>query len=361
MFNPSRLTLARKRRGMSKTLLAKAIGVDLRSISAFEDAEYAPASDTLAALARALRFPPDFFVGPDVDVPSAETASFRSLSRRTAAQRDAALGAGAIAFLLNDWLETRLDLPRVNVPDLSQATPDGAAAALRAHWGLGELPIKNIIYLFEAHGIRIFSLGEMAEEIDAFSLWRNDLPFIFLNTAKSGERGRYDAAHELGHLVLHRRFTVEGRQAEDEANAFAAAFLMPERGVVASFRGLPTMLELLKVKRHWGVSAMAMAFRLNKLKRISDWHYKMLCVDLAARGYRRGEPDGLTRERSRILERVFELLRSKGVSKANVCEELQLYPNELDGLVFGLATIALEGGRVGGQTPSHLRRLRVVK
>lgn len=361
MFNPSRLTLARKRRGMSKTLLAKAVGVDLRSISAFEDAEYTPASHTLEALACALRFPANFFLGSDVDVPSPETASFRSLSRRTAAQRDAALGAGAIAFLLNDWLEARLALPPVDVPDLTQATSEAAAAALRMHWGLGELPIKNIIALFEAHGIRIFSLGEMAEEIDAFSLWRNDLPFIFLNTSKSGERGRYDAAHELGHLVLHRRFAVEGRQAEDEANAFAAAFLMPERGVVSSFRGLPTMSEVVRVKRHWGVSAMAMAFRLHKLNRISDWHYKTLCVDLAAKGYRRGEPDGLPRERSRILERTFELLRSKGVSKTDICKELQLYANELDGLVFGLATIALEGGRVGGQTPSPDRRLRVVK
>jgi Zn-dependent peptidase ImmA (M78 family) len=346
---------------MSKTLLAKAVEVDLRSISAFEDSEYAPAPDTLATLARVLRFPEKFFVGQDVDVPSSETASFRSLSRRTAAQRDAALGAGAIAFLLNDWLEGRLDLPPVNVPDLSQATPEGAAAALRSYWGLGELPLKNILSLFEAHGVRIFSLGEMAEEIDAFSLWRDDLPFIFLNTSKSGERGRYDAAHELGHLVLHRRFSVEGRRAEDEANAFAAAFLMPERGVVSSFRGSPTISELVRVKRHWGVSAMAMAFRLHKLSRISDWHYKTLCVDLAARGYRRGEPDGLPRERSRILERTFELLRSKGVSKADVCEELQLYANELDGLVFGLATIALEGGRVGGQTPSPDRRLRIVK
>ena len=129
-------------------------------------------------------------------------------------------------------------------------------------------------------------------------------------------RSKLSAAEKFNSLlVLHRRFAAEGRQAEDEANAFAAAFLMPERGVVASFRGLPTMPELLKVKHHWGVSAMAMAFRLNKLRKITDWHYKTLCIDLAARGYRRGEPNGLPRERSRILERVFELLRSKAFRK----------------------------------------------
>ncbi|MEQ1672402.1 MAG: helix-turn-helix transcriptional regulator, partial [Hyphomicrobium sp.] len=176
MFNPTRLTVARMRRGLSKTALARVIGVDLRSVSAFEDAEYAPAPETLGAIAKALRFPHDFFIGDDADFPSAKTASFRSLSRRTAAQRDAALGAGAIAFLLSDWLERCMQLPAVNIPDLSDASPEAAALALRSHWALGELPIKHLVQLLEAHGARIFSLGEMADEIDAFSLWRNDLP-----------------------------------------------------------------------------------------------------------------------------------------------------------------------------------------
>lgn len=47
----------------------------------------------------------------------------------------------------------------------------------------------------------------VADEIDAFSLWRDDRPYIFLNTSKSAERSRFDAAHELGHLVLHRQGT----------------------------------------------------------------------------------------------------------------------------------------------------------
>ena len=361
MLNPTRLTLARMRRGLSKTALAKEIGVDLRAISAFEDAEYAPAPETLKSIARALRFPQSFFEGRDVDLPSAESASFRSLSRRTAAQRDAALGAGGIAYLLSDWVEQKVQLPLANVPDFSAGTPEGAALALRNHWGLGELPIKHLVQLLEANGVRIYSLGEMAEEIDAFSIWRNDLPYIFLNTSKSGERGRFDAAHELGHLVLHKRVSPEGRAAEDEANAFASAFLMPERGVAASFRGIPTLPELLKVKRHWGVSAMAMAHRLHKLGWLTEWHYKTFCVDLSAKGYRRGEPDGLPRERSRVLERVFELLRSRGISKGRICEELDLFSNELDGLVFSLATVALEGGNFGGPSGVTRDHLRVVK
>ena len=39
--------------------------------------------------------------------------------------------------------------------------------------------------------------------MDAFSLIRDDRPFAFLNTDRSAERQRFDAAHELGHLLLH--------------------------------------------------------------------------------------------------------------------------------------------------------------
>ena len=67
-----------------------------------------------------------------------------------------------------------------------------------------------------------------------FSHWQGDVPFIFLNTTKTAERSRMDAAHELGHLVLHAH-TGGGstKPHEDEAQAFAAAFLMPKAPFIA--------------------------------------------------------------------------------------------------------------------------------
>jgi len=64
-------------------------------------------------------------------------------------------------------------------------------------------------------------------------MWKEGTPFIFLNSAKSAERGRHDAAHELGHLVLHRHGGPIGRKAEEQANAFASAFLMPRSSILA--------------------------------------------------------------------------------------------------------------------------------
>ena len=133
-FNPSRLRVARKRRLLNKTRFAKAIGVDIRTITGYERGEYEPSSATLALIAETLRFPVGFFAGDDLHEPVPATASFRSLARMSAANREAALASGALAFLLNDWIEKRLTLPAPDVPDLreeeSGRSGDGAAPAM---------------------------------------------------------------------------------------------------------------------------------------------------------------------------------------------------------------------------------------
>jgi Zn-dependent peptidase ImmA (M78 family)/DNA-binding XRE family transcriptional regulator len=360
MFNPSRLTLARKRRGLSKTLLATRIGVDVRSVSAYEDGEFEPSTETRLALSKSLAFPRAFFEGGDIDVPKTETASFRSLSKRTASQRDAALAAGGLAYYLNDWIERRFTLPAVDLPRFDIINPEAASLAVRQYLGLGELPIRHVVKLLEAHGVRFFALGDIADEIDAFSLWRNDRPFIFLNTSKSAERSRFDTAHEFGHLILHRQGSPEGRLAEEEANAFASAFLLPERGLRGSLPGMITLPDLLKLKRHWGVSAFAMAYRLNKIGALSDWTYRNICIELAKKGYRSSEPDGGRRETSAILDKVTAMLREQDMGLLQLAEELALPISELNGLLMGLTTVGLVGG-AEVSSPRAKPHLRVVK
>ncbi len=361
MFTPSRLTLARKRRGFSKIALAGLLGVDVRSITAYEDGEYQPSTEIRLNLSRVLAFPRYFFEGAEIELPKTETASFRSLSKRTASQRDAALAAGALGFHLTDWIELRFSLPAPMLPRLDQLDPEGASIALRQHLGLGELPIKHVIKLLEAHGVRFFALGDIADEIDAFSMWRDDRPFVFLNTSKSAERSRFDTAHELGHLVLHRQGSPEGRQAEEEANAFASAFLLPERGLKGSLPGMITLPMLMKLKRHWGVSAFAMAYRLNRIGALTEWHYRNLCIELAKKGYRSSEPDGGPRETSAVLDKITAMLRERGVGLAQLAAELDLPVEELNGLMLGLTTVVLEGGHGGESSQRPGARLRVVK
>ena len=360
-FNPSRLSWARRRRGMTKTRLAAAVGVDLRSVSAYETGEFSPDPERLDRIACVLKFPGGFFLGDDLDQPAVDTASFRSLSKMTARQRDTALGSGAIALLLNEWIETRFTLPEPDIPDLGRdASPEGAAEAVRRAWGLGELPVKNMVHVLEAKGVRVYSLALDAVEVDAFSMWREHRPFVFLNTLKSGEHGRFDAAHELGHLVLHRHAAPSGQQAEQDANFFASAFLMPAASVRAHAPRFATIDQLIRLKKIWNVSLAAMTYRLHKLGLLSDWHYRKLYIEISSRGYRRSEPDGAPREVSQVLRKVFNALREDGVTKHDVASALSVHPEDVDELVFGLALMALEGdGRRAG-TQGRRPKLTIV-
>jgi Zn-dependent peptidase ImmA (M78 family) len=358
--------LARKRRALTISVLAERTGLSTRRIGAFENGEAIPPEGTISAIALALEFPRSFFSGPDLDLPSVDSASFRALTNMTARQRDAALSAGALAMTLSTWIDERFHLPQVDMPDLrdEDPEPDAAAAALRAQWGLGEQPIRNMVHLLEGHGVRVFSLVEKCVEVDAFSLWRNDVPFVFLNTMKSGERARFDAAHELGHLILHRHGGPQGREAETEADRFASAFLMPSTSVLAHAPRLASIDTLVRLKRVWKVSVAALAYRLRSVGVLSEWHYRQLCIELSERGFRKKEPEGIPRETSQVLNKVFTALREDGVSKAEVARQLSLHPAEVETLVFGLVMLAVDekGARDQkiGSAPPKQTSLRLV-
>jgi len=371
MFNPTCFSLARKRRGMRKKELAQYIGVSERSISSYEKGEQQPETQTLKRIAEALNFPIGFFTAADPDELTPDVASFRSMSKMSARQRDVALGAGSIALLLNEWIEARFNLPMHDLPDLSREPsrltmlaersdyeddipfptpisandPEAAAEALRSYWGLGELPIKNIIALLESKGIRVYSLAIDAKEVDAFSMWYDGKPFMFLNTYKSAEHCRFDAAHELGHIVLHRHGLSHGPELEREANAFASAFLMPRKSVLCNSPKAATLPGLVQHKKYWAVSVAALNYRLHSLGMTSDWTYRTLCIQIAEAGYRKREPNGSAHEKSVVLEKVFAALREEGITKTTVAEDLSIPVDEINALTFGLMLNVLQGGR----------------
>jgi Zn-dependent peptidase ImmA (M78 family)/DNA-binding XRE family transcriptional regulator len=361
LFNPSRLRFARKRRGLTMIRLAELVGVEPRSVSAWENGEFAPDQERRALLAKVLRFPGSFFGGDDLEQVSPDAASFRALSKMTAAKRDMALSAGTIAFLLNEWIEARFELPKANLPDLSQqGGPEAAAAVIRQLWGLGEVPVKNMVHLLESRGVRVFSLAIHAKDVDAFSMWHEDTPFVFLNTMKSAEHSRFDSAHELGHLVLHRHGEPQGQEAEREAHAFAAAFLMPRGSVLAHAPKFATVEHLVKLKKYWTVSVAALAYRLYAVGVLREWHYRQLYIAISKRGYRTHEPDEAPRETSQVLGKVFAALRDESVVKRDIAAQLNIAPEEIEQLVFGLTLTGLTGtARPGGSTSGKRGQLRV--
>jgi len=208
---------------LTKSQLAWLIGVELRTVSAYEAGTSVPRDDVFERIVSKTGFPADFFSGDDLEEPKADAASFRAMSKMTSRQRDMALSQGAIANHLCKYIEERFNLPKADIPDLShEPTPEAAAETLRRHWGIGVLPINNMIHLLESKGVRVFSLAIEAREVDAFSNWKAETPMAFLNTYKTSEHSRYDAAHELGHLGMHGESVWGVKEVEKQAHKFAA-------------------------------------------------------------------------------------------------------------------------------------------
>jgi Zn-dependent peptidase ImmA (M78 family)/transcriptional regulator with XRE-family HTH domain len=340
-FNGGRLAIARQRNGLTKKELALKIGVDPRAISGFEASEYDPFPENVQRMANALRYPVAYFYGDDLEVPDPTGVSFRSMSKMSARQRDAAIAAGAIAFAVGEWVENRFNLPSPDLMDLRGISPEMAAMSLRQYWGLGALPVKNIVHLLEAKGVRVFSLAENCRELDAYSVWRDGRPYAFINITKSSERRRYDLSHELGHLVLHKHASPNGLEAEKEANAFASAFLMPADSI-KSIGKIPASLDLImQLKKRWIVSAAAMTYRLHELSLLSDWNHRALFIEMQRRGYLQNEPNESRAETSQVWQKVFAALRDDGLGLESIADDLQLPTDEVVKLVFGLVTIGL--------------------
>lgn len=349
MFYPEKLTLARKRRGLTKAKLAELSGLSVRTITSYETPSIidTTSNETVERLAEVLRFPVEFFSGELPTTIDSNAVSFRAVTKLSAKLRDASLAAGDLALMLNNWMHKEFELPPTNLPDYSRdtkMTPEAAAIALRQEFGIGELSIKNIVHLIESRGVRVFSLAEDCSEVDAFSFWQDGEAFMLLNTQKTYERSRFDAAHELAHLVLHKQLPENRREAELEADQFASAFLMPRSSFLAKIPLSPSFYQLDGYKKHWKVSLAAMVKRSHDLKLTTEWQNRALNIELGKRGYRKSEPNPSCSERetSLLLRMALDYAQEQGRRGIDISEEIMIPVEELRNLTFDHPIFNLE-------------------
>ena len=336
MLNPERVELVRRRLGLTKIGFAGELGVDRKAIQRFENGQAELTDAALSRLCVMSGYPEAFFKKPSPEYPDTKGVSFRSLRSLTAGARDAAMAAGALAFEFDDWVTEEYRLPAHDLIQTNEATPPEAAALLRATWGIGQRPITNVINLLESHGVRVFSLAEETRHLDAYSLWRNDKPYVFLNTMKKAEHTRFDACHELGHLVMHRHCGSSHVNAEVQANAFASAFLMPPDDLRAEIPWVRSLDQLIEKKKRWGVSVAALNYALHKIGKISDWNYRGNYIALGRVG-RQIEPNPLPPETSQVWAKILTDLWKQGLPIARLADRLCIPEKELNDLLFGIA------------------------
>ena len=365
-FEPTRLMVARRRRGLTQRELADVCSKTSQYISMLERGEWVPSQEMVNEIARALDFPSSFFFKEPIELTDDDALSFRARRSMKSETRDVGLGTGDIAAnIISVDLEERFRLPNPDIPDYSSRSPEEAADQLRADWKLGYEPIQNMVHLLESKGVRMYWLHHESPSLDAYCFWKDEKPFIVLNSLKdAGERARFDAAHELGHLVLHRcEKSLDTKKIEDEANRFASAFLMPAETFQLEFPDRPELGHLYRLKPRWKVSVSAMIMRGADLNVFSEWQKRQALTQLSAMGMRTKEKLRIPREQSKLHKMVFEALAKSNISSVAYSEMLNLSFNDVGELMpVAQEFVSKTGSTTSPNEPKEIRRghLRVI-
>ncbi|WP_204807026.1 helix-turn-helix domain-containing protein [Mycobacterium riyadhense] len=304
--HPARIRAARDLRTLTQreTVDRMRRPVTTAALSQIEAGKVRPTADTLRDLADALEVPLGFFSANWSNVPAGEVFDrvpyFRDLAATPARQRKR---AGALALILSDLvaaLDSRVRLPEVSVPSFPVSPTAGhdeieqTAEALRGEWNLGDEPVAHVVREIERHGIPCARLFLDTKLVDAFSVRFSVRPLILLTNDKSNYvRSRFDAAHELGHLIMHENTDPNDRSIEKQAHDFASSLLLPAD---IAIRELPRRIDnfgwakLAQMKREWGISMSALLFRARALNVLQADAYQNAMKYMSARGWRTVEP-----------------------------------------------------------------------
>lgn len=342
-FQGARLKKARIYNGLTVAELAKMVSCSRQTISMYESGLNFPKDmEIVKQISIALGFPTKFFLEEDFSIATGSTY-FRAQLTTSKKYRDEQIQKMSLIAAIYSFLQEYIEFPQYKAVDYSALTPEEAAAKLRQEWNLGTEPIKNLIYEVEQHGILVTSFPTRTDKIDAFSEMINvDGRAVYLiaysSNKTSAARIHFDVAHELGHICLHEWSEDiealepdEFRERENEANAFAASFLLPERTFRKDVERHATEIPYYtKLKAKWKVSIQAMIRRSCSLSIISMHEYQNMIRMLQKRGQRKSEPldDKLqTAPPSMLRAAVTMLLEEKVFTPQEFMDELEASMN----------------------------------
>lgn len=322
LFDPTRLRIARQAAMLRKKELAELVEVSAAAISQYENGTTTPSPRVVAALALALGVPSSFFAAdrPLGEAPST-TAHFRSLRSTSKQERDRAFAHALLTWDLTRVIERYVQLPELQLPQDLALSPDdpphaveAAAAEARRAMGLGTGPIPHVVRLLESRGIVCTRLPAMTRRVFAFSCEFPGRPVVVLSTERTHRAaGRFDAAHELGHLLLHHDAEPGTHAVERHANIFASEFLAPASEIADLLPRRVDWLQLVRLKEQWGISIQALLYRARSLKVMSEHTYRRAVTELSRNGWRTKEPgDEGQAEEPVMLRRAIDLMADQG-------------------------------------------------
>ncbi|XWJ89326.1 helix-turn-helix domain-containing protein [Phytobacter ursingii] len=358
-FQPERLVQVLAARRLSQTQLAAMVGVSPATVSKWRSAQQAPESEALERLASVVNVAPEWF-----------TRRLPEKMSRPLFRSNASAHAAARAMLEArlEWanevvikLEEYVDLPELclpirqytNIDEISNADIEDAALECRKLWGLGKNEIPDLALAAESNGVILIREETGIAQIEGLSAWSKELmhPFILLSSDKGNAfRSRFDLAHEIGHLILHKHVGNEldserYKLKESQAHSFAGALLLPAEPLADEIRLPVTLDSLLLLKQRYGISVAAIIMRLHALHLISDDEKLNLFKRRSARWGAKSEPgdDYRQPEQPRLLKRTIDLLTSSGLfTLEGVSNFFGLSATDLE-MILGLPNDYLKG------------------
>lgn len=271
------LRRVRTSRKLTQSELAEQAGLSREGYRRIEDGIVEPRVDSLRRVASILGVRVEELLVP---VRELKAVRFRAQKRMTS-REDLLANVSRwlddykeLEQLLGKSVEDRLRKVSKDLRASKSRDPAAAAAAARRALGLKDGDsIRDICGLLEDHGIKVFTPALASEGFFGLSVATADGgPAVVVNRWDriSVERRIFTAIHELGHLLLHLdAYDVaeaeEDEQQENEANLFAAQFLMPDVLFDQEWeeaRGLGLVDRVFKVKRIFRVSWKTVVYRI---------------------------------------------------------------------------------------------------
>jgi len=317
------IRLVRTSEGMSQSDLASLTGLTQATLSRYESGSREPGDETLDRLSAVL--------GIATDVLQSLPAFGKSIAFDAHMHRD-----GGSKSTVWGRYEARLNMLRIHISRLAESAEVRSGTALprfdpsevsvaeaarrtRLRWQLPDGPIASMVDSMEDAGCFITEFPISPSRGVALSQWAEGTPVVMLDSAAPADVARETLAHELGHLVLHSEPGRASADAEREADAFAAAFLMPEREIRPALADV-SVNRLYELKLEWKVSLRTLLARAHDLKVVDDRRRNSIYKMLSRRGWLAAEPLGnaLPPEEPILLAWVLARLQADGYSEDEV-------------------------------------------
>lgn len=323
-----RLKQLRMARGWSLDDFSEALNgfVTKQALSKYETGASQPSIKVVTKIAEAFGVKTaHLFTEPTVQV---ELLAYRKCA--SLPKRDENMVEGMVSHALEERIALQnkvgelfpLNLPRDRYKVESLEDAERAADQLREFWNLGSSPISSVVELLEDQFLHVFTITTSTDKFDGISAVAKDdggtvvAGGVVCREGTPGERQRFSLIHEVGHLVLS---VSEGIDEEKAAHRFAGAFLAPAdilRREIGTHRTSVQLRELFMLKRRFGMSAQALAYRIRDLGIINDTSYKWLCIQFNRNHMRKNEPEPLSQEEPQWLKRTVLRAFSEGLITA---------------------------------------------